>query len=119
MYNIKFFSTLLSPCSLNRSLAQAQEKISALEEQLDQLLKAKNAAIHDLESLVRRLERELQLAIRKVEEMRESLERSRGSRGGEEEGEGGGGGWEREMASLLESIDALSRLLMATLEHCR
>ena len=51
--------------------------------------------------------------------MRESLERSRGSRGGEEEGEGGGEDWEREMASLLESIDALSRLLMAALEHCR
>ena len=48
--------------------------------------------------------------------MRESLEHSRGSRGGDE---GGGEGWEREMASLLESIDALSRQLMAALEHCR
>jgi hypothetical protein len=55
-----------------------------------------------------------------VEEMREALERSRGSRGGDEEGEEGRGeGWEREMASLLESIDALSRQLMAALEHCR
>ena len=101
--------------SLNKSLSQAQEKIRALEEQLDQLLKAKNAAIHDLESLIHRLERELQLAIQKVEEMRESLERSRGSRGEEE----GGEGWEREMALLLESINALSRLLMTALEQIR
>ena len=110
--------TDFSTSSLNKSLAQAQEKIHALEEQLDQLLKAKNAAIHNLETLVHRLERELQLAIQKVEEMRESLEHSRGSRGGEE-GEGGGENWEREMASLLESINALSQQLMAALEQCR
>ena len=46
--------------------------------------------------------------------MKESLERSRGNRGGEE-----GEGWEREMASLLEGINALSQQLMAALEQCR
>ena len=114
-YNI---AHLLLQCNAphNKSLAQAQEKIHALEEQLDQLLKTKNAAIHELESLVRRLERELQLAIEKVEEMRETLEHRRGE--GEGEGERGEG-WEREMASLLESINALSQQLMAALEQCR
>ena len=111
-----FLYVLFSPSSLNKSLAQAQEKIHALEEQLDQLLKTKNAAIHELESLVRRREKELQLAIEKVEEMRETLEHRRGE--GEGEGERGEG-WEREMASLLESISALNQQLMAALEQCR
>ena len=102
--SLSFFSS-----SLNKSLAQAQEKIRALEEQIDQLLKAKNGVIHDLESLLHRLERELQRACQKVEEIRQSLEENRGEERGEE--------WRRDVVSLLESINALSRQLAAALEQ--
>ena len=104
------------PCyifSLNRSLTEAQEKILALEEQLDQLLKKKNSTILDLESQVNRLLRELQLACERIEQMRRSLETMedvRGSREGED-------GLDKEMSALHESLDVLSQQLRSALEE--
>ena len=66
-----FFSL---PCSLTRSLAKAHEKIRALEEQIDQLLKEKNSTIQELEGRVRGLEQELQLARERAEHLGQKVE---------------------------------------------
>lgn len=118
---------LLSPClsstlvslphsphhSLSKSLAEAQEKILALEEQLDQLLRKKNSTILDLESRVHRLERELQLASERLEQMKrrlEAMEHVRESSEGDDD-------LDREMSALHEILDALSRQLRSALEE--
>ena len=102
------------PChSLSKSLTEAQEKILALEEQLDQLLRKKNSTILDLESRVHRLERELQLACERLEQMRRTLE----AIGHARESSEGDDGLDREMSELHECLDSLSRQLRSALEE--
>ena len=99
--------------SLSKSLSEAQEKIIALEEQLDQLLKKKNSAILDLESLIHHLEKELQLALERLEQMKRTLEAIDRARAGS----GGDDGLDREMTSLHENVDVLIRQFKAALEE--
>lgn len=103
-----FFSL---PCSLTRSLAKAHEKIRALEEQIDQLLKEKNSTIQELEGRVRGLEQELQLARERAEHLGQKVELLESSQA---EGESSA---EMEMRTLQETVDSLSHQLTSTLEE--
>lgn len=97
--------------SLTRSLARAQEKIRALEEQIDQVLAEKNSLIQELEGRIRSLEKELQLARERAERLGQTVEQLEASRG---EGESA---MEAEMKTLRETVDSLSQQLTTTFEE--
>ena len=106
----------MSPSSsLSQSLGRAREKVEALEQQIDQLLAEKNAAIQGLESQVRMLEKELLLANEKAQRLSEALQvlgSARGKGEGEKEGEE-----DEEMGALQEAVDSLSQQLTSALEE--
>ena len=99
------------PYSLTRSLTKAHEKIRALEEQIDRLLKEKNSTIQELEGRVRGLEQELQLARERAERLGQKVELLESSQGE------GGSSAEVEMRTLQETVDTLSHQLTSTLEE--
>ena len=98
---------LLSLClpSLSRSLSKSQEKIQALEEQLDLLLREKNTVINDLEEKVHVLEGELRGAQEREERLRHTVEVLEK-----------GADVETEVTTLHETVDSLTQQLTSRIE---
>ena len=89
-----------------------------MENQIDQLLSKKNAAILELEAQVQNLQHQLGRAQHKNEELQHTVEVLESSRlaasGG---GAGDGAAMETEIKALNETVDSLSHQLTQALEE--
>ena len=97
---------------MSQSLSTANERVHALELQLEQLMASKNAVVS--QQLER--ERELQAAHQRAEELGERVKQmeSERHRGGRRQGDEDGN--EGEVETLRQSIDSLTQQLTSALE---
>ncbi len=93
-----FICYSLAP-SLSKALSGSQEKLLALEGQLDTLLRDKNAAIAELEGRLIAMDEELRRSGERMERLRRD-----------------GGGAETEVTTLHETVDSLTQQLTSRIE---
>lgn len=106
-----FLPLSLPPDSLTRSLAQSTERLRDLEQQLEQVLASRSAAVQQLEEQLAANERELHTARERAEELTQIVEDLKREQEDEDKEE------EEELETLRESVDSLSQQLTGALEE--